>query len=1028
MCIRDSSPHTFRRTINRIHFLSLTLLLVICGSSVSGRASEAARDGFVLQDFLGRTWRNEAVRFPLSPSDAQHVVAKHALMGPDNKPIAYQIVSQVGGKPSAIEFMADLDPLQKNVYKFSDKAGAPIATDLKIEETATTIRLTNSRVGIAIRKKLAAGEGPIESIRLQSGKWIGGSRLDPKEAPTAYSAKIVNNGPVLAEVLCEAQFGEGSTWRIDFRLNAGEPVVLVDENMALGAKSSTFNVSLSENFQPNKVFYRHQNGPNAAGDITPGTVYLLEPWLHWWGGVNKGLVFSVYNEAEPDLLSVASREGGVWVDPEMPSEQRARENVPAMQDEQGLHLDFELKNGQRKWMISSLEKEPSLGILNDEGRIRLASIPIEYQIKQGHFPLNQVKDYVLKWDSEKDQYPRLLVTQNQVAKFRKSLTAEQKAEYEAQVERYRNYGFGEFSITDPLATYYATGDKVVGEKMVAGAVKGMQWVIDFILTQPRGTWGSAPHVYPFIGEIPMLVDAALGTEDVDPETRQRLLAQLAFMSYALNSPGYWSPERGYAANPNMTTTVNGYRTVVAATIPSHPKAREWVNAGLTEIKAQLDGWYDANGGALESPHYAMVSVDMMLGALVMAHNAGINDYLLDPKVKNLLNYFSKISTPPDSRFGGFRHLPPIGDSYINEPTGEFAIAAGLFKDQDPEFASNMQWMHRQHRSWGAAGIGGGGTSFVGFRGIITDPAIPEVAPKYESEIFPNVAVMLRSNFPTERENQLLLLAGSFGGWRSHWGNDSGSMTIWGKGRIIADDFGYTNEGSDVDDHNMLDAPEVRAEAIFNVSKFETSKDFDYVSGSRGAWRRQIGFVKGSTTEPNYFVLRETAQTAAPGVLRLWLTAEKVTTGANRALVVGKDDVDTDIFFITPHNVALTTEERTRKVNAGVDAEGRIGGMSTTQIGLIASTPTAGATMYVIYPRLKNEKAPVVTSLADGKGVKIQSAAGTDYVFLSTSPFTFKEGAVSFSGTSGSVKIRGENITLSVGEGGSIAAHGKSLKK
>ena len=78
------------------------------------------------------------------------------------------------------------------------------------------------------------------------------------------------------------------------------------------------------------------------------------------------------------------------------------------------------------------------------------------------------------------------------------------------------------------------------------------------------------------------------------------------------------------------------------------------------------------------------------------------------------------------------------------------------------------------------------------------------------------------------------------------------------------------------------------------------------------------------------------------------------------------------------------------------------------------------------PWLKTEKAPVMTALADGKAVKIQTDAGTDYVFLSATTFTFDQDKVSFKGRAGAIRIRGKQMTLSLGEGGSIGALGKSL--
>lgn len=158
-------------------------------------------------------------------------------------------------------------------------------------------------------------------------------------------------------------------------------------------------------------------------------------------------------------------------------------------------------------------------------------------------------------------------------------------------------------------------------------------------------------------------------------------------------------------------------------------------------------------------------------------------------MKKVIEWLAKISTPPDSRAGGRRHLPPIGNTYMHEPTSELGHIAYLWRDRDPEFASHMQWMHRQHGSRLEPGIGGFYPTLAGYRTFLVDPAIPEKPPAWTSELFPEAGVMLRNGFPTDRETQLCLIAGRL---HDHYDDDSGSFTLWGKGRLLANDFGYSS--------------------------------------------------------------------------------------------------------------------------------------------------------------------------------------------------------------------------------------------
>lgn len=998
------------------------------------RAAEAG-EVFSFQDYLNRDWKNESVHVALTPEQAARLKDNPALVGPGGDAVAYQVVPGATGQPAAIEFLANVKANEKSTYKWSD-AAAPAsasATDLKVAETVDSIRLTNKLTGITLRKKLEAGQGPIESIRLDSGQWVGGSRVGATLVPTGYSAKITQQGPVFCEVECRMEFGAGSSWTMTFRLDANEPVVIVNDKMELGEKEGTFSLSLSDNYNPDQLLYRlglpaagKTYGENESSEIKPGVAFVLEPWLRWWARPEQGAVFSVYRKDAPGMLSVGAGFAGQWVDPKIPGAMRSASFANLIKDDQGLHLDFAVKNGRHFWIIGSYDKDACLQVLKDPNLTSSTSIPHQYLIKHGQFPLNVVKDYVLNWDSSKESHPHLLITKEQVAKYRasyKKKPQEQDAELK-RLGRPLNY----VSMEVPLTQFYGAGNEAAGQMLVEDTQVMLQQAVDSLLYQPMLPYGAAPHnqqSYNF-GLAPLVADAIIDSKVITPLQRKKILAQIAFCSYAINRPDYWSEERGFAANPNMTTTVLGYRVALGSVIATHPEAHEWVNDALKRLKFQLDNWSDENGGWLEAPHYAMVGYDAILGSALMAHNAGINDMVYDPQMKKVAYWFGKWSTPPDARYGGNRHLPPVGNSYIGEPTSEFGLLASIWKDKDPLFASQMEWMHLQQGSPTRPGLGGGYPVVAGYRKMLSELTPPPKAPVWGTEFFPKTGVLFRNKFPTDRETQMLLLGGSFGGWRSHYDDDSGSFTIWGKGRIVADDFGYYG-AAPIEDHNMPMAAEMAQARIFDVQTYAPSKDFDYASGARGPWQRQIAFVKnGDPLAPNYFVVSDTFKTAAPATWRLWFTANKVMPEAGHALVEGKEDVDTDVFFATPAGLELKTEEKTRTAGSGYRPNGGEDATPTTQQGLIATAPQNGTMTYVLYPRLKTEKPPVFTSLGDGKVLCIQSDTGTDYVFLSATPFTWKQGTMSFEGKSGAIRFRGKKMVLSLGEAGSIEARGQTL--
>ena len=1041
----------------RSFFLLLTAvlgLLVTCRPGCALPEPGAPAD-FRLVDYLGRKWEHECVTFPLTTAQLAQVTARHALVDAENVPVVYQLAQDVVGGP-AIAFQTSLAPFQQQTFHFTDATAATI-TDLTMQETAERITLANQLTGITIPKILAKGQGPIESIKLNSGKWVGGSRLTSDQPLTGFTATVTARGPVFTAVTCKAALGDASTWEIRFRLEAGEPVVRVDESSAVQGNASSFSLLLDTNFNPDRLLYRDGKALTTSdvAMIDTGQVYVLEPWLHWNYRTQQGQCCSLFNaEESDDILSVGAGEAGSWVDPEQPKDKpQAPSHVLLTKDAGGLHLDFPLKYGHRMWLISALDKERCLQKV--QGSLPASTLPYRYVIKHGQFPLNTVKDYVLSWPDRHPAFPHLLFTKAEAQRFQASVT--DKAPYEHTIQRYLAdpNPLSEFTMDGAIAAYYATGDAKIGHYLADSSVRMMQEAVDFFLQQSEVTYGCAPHHAQVVGAAMTLADTALGCGLLTAEQHDRLLAQAAFLGYAISRADYWSPARGYAANPNMTTSVNGYLAAIACLVNTHPRAGEWIDSALKELKeTELDHWSDANGGWLEAPHYAMVSYDQIIGALIMAHNAGVNDALYtDPKVKQVINWFSKISTPPDSRFFGCRHLPPIGNTYLCEPTGEFGLLAYLFKDKDPEFAAQMQWMYRQHKSWGYPGIGGGYPALSGYRGLLLDPTIQAAPPAWKSELSPSTVAILRNGFPGDRETMLLLLAGGFGGWRSHWDNDSGSITLWGKGRILADDFGYYGMAP-IDDHSLVDSPALTS-GIMETQQFTPGDKLDYVEGLRGKWRRQIMFIKDpDPLAPNYYVLCDSFPQPYPATWRLWCTAERVDLGlpgtqpkagnddaedeqaaelrklksdttpvvqqAQQAVAIGKEDVDLDIFFASPSALTLQSEKKTRVCNCGVYPDGNMRAMPSTQFGVVAVLKACTNITAVLYPRMKTEKPPQFTPIADGHGVKITHAAGTDYVFLSPTTITYQDENVSFSGTAGVARQRGEKVILSLGTAGKIS--------
>jgi len=994
--------------------------------------TDAARgQSLTLKEHLGRTWSNELVTFPATPQQRAKAAKGLALIGPGGKETAYQLT---GGKAvGRIRLQADLAAYATNEYKFSDKPTVA-KSDLKITESANLIGISNKHTGLAIRKKLTGSQGPIASIRLRSGAWTGGSNLSKGDKIASYAAEITARGPVFAEVVCKAAFADKGKWVLKCRIENDEPVIIVDEQFD-APSGGVFRVSLGgKGFTPGDILFRSGNMSGFGRVMTnkipvEGALFTLEPWLHWWESQRQGNWFALYGES--DMLAVGLLNPSLWRDPDWKGAARqAPTRVRAACADSIAALDFPVSGGRRKWMLAAPDKDESIKPLSGK-KLNVSPLAQDYLIKHGDFPLDRVKDYILEWDGDHDDYPRLFIGRKDLPELRKTLKPD-RGESGGRMPR---RPINKYDIETPIREYFASSNAGLGKRIVETCDKWLDKIVnDYLLDQDsRVTLGVAPHMQaslllPTIN----LTDAAMSCKAMNPELRKRFLARLAFLGYALSSDDYWSPRRGFSANPNMTTTVAHYQTAIGSLIPSHPRAKQWAAKGLGQLIHQLKSWSDKDGGWLEAPHYAMVSYDHMLASFIMASRAGFGDYLYEDRMRKVAEWFAKISTPRDIRTRGLRHHPPIGNTYHGENTSLFGIIAGLWKTRDPQFAAEMAWMSKEH---GASnlGIGWSFPSLAGYKTLLAG-AIKPKRPAYGSSWFAKTGVVLRNTMGSNRETYLHLIAGDN---HDHYDYDSGSIILWGKGRVLADDWGYIGRHARKH-HNLLSSK--TAGGNMRIREFSTQGALDYVSGVKGSWRRQILLAKDSDPGgPNFFLIRDTHNADEPATWRLWLTtqaditpdkkktrpASSIRIHAGGATVSGADDVDLDIFIRRAGELKLKTETAAQKMSCA-NRNGKVGPMTMQQTALVASLTKRGAVIALLYPRLKADKPPKVAWSADGRIATVVSKGAEDYVFLSPGAFKARSGKVSFQGTAGAVRIRGKKAALTLGAGGEISLGDETL--
>jgi len=959
-----------------------------CGISASGEKPAQELAKFALRDYLGREWQNELVFFKV---DAALVGRKDAvLMDANGREIPYQWSTEDNG---SIAFLASVPKFTRVEYKLV--RGTPkTAPNLKVTQQPDSVEMVNDKTGIRVsRNSEALQRGPIAGVKLISGKWVGSGELTWPGPPMDFKTTILTDGPLFADVESAYTSSTGDFWKLRFRIIAGEPVILVDEEFS-GPAQAYYQFNAVKDFGPDSLLWRA--GPTATTNLwknlTDEHAFTLEPWLRWASPMH-GTWLAFYRDDSPDLLTIGARDPSNWVEPGKTTWKYA---IDVRNDQT---MRFQLRGFKRNWMVIALSKKDALQTQSDS-----APSPQQYIIKHSDLPLNRVKDFILEWPGQVE-HPRLLATKKETDEFKANFKVDIN-----RLNRLRRNDLNAPGLDDYIAYTLATDDAELKRRLAGFALTQLQAAVDLYVREATfPTQGSdPPRHYNQVTVAVNAIDAVLRPDVLSAAELELARSQLAFLAYTLADPSVFSPERGFKGNPNMTTTSRCVLGMIACLIPDHPKAKDWAELGVREMAKELEKWTGPQGGWLEAPHYMGVSMDAIVPFAIALRQTTFadQDWTLHPKLREAIRWLASISTPRDPRLAGQRHMPEIGNTYLGERTCLAGWLARLWKEKDPEFAKQMQWAWNEQGSFTKPGIGGAYPSALGYSWLMFDRSIPAKAPNWDSEWFPECGVVMHAHFPSECETYLYLIAGKL---HAHYDYDEGAFVLWGKGKPLCEDFGYYGRAP-ASDHNRVDRGK-QDKGAAEIKEFANGAQADYLRSDLTGWQRQILFVKDQDCSgPNYFVVRDTLNNDEPADWRLWLATDvsPATNSSEPIRVQGRFGVDLAVYFLETSDGTLSTETLTRKNGASGFKD-----RNANQRSLHLRLKPHATVVAVLYPILHSQPTPHFTRLANGAGVKIESAFGVDYAFLGLDSFEFKQDLIAFRGRSGAIQVRpaGTQMTL-----------------
>jgi len=1048
--------------------------IVLCAAlfCAEGHAADDVLWQRTLKDYIGQQWTGEMVRFPVVTDSAIKTSTCRLMLtdeGGTRREIPFQL--EGAGRDGAtgkwkchLYCVLDLPAFGERTLQL--QSTPPLMEMIKpmaVEQDQGIIQIENGVLRVAIPSSQPAGIGenqvrpPLLGMqRLEVERWIGAGRFSGTGALRGLKT-AVKAGAVFTDANLVYAFEKG-IYNVRLRLIRGQPVVLWKEEFDFAGKGAMLtwdcaaghelSTGLWQHYRTKYDYRKTSMGVSRSYPLhfdRGGEVTTFTPWIYWWQQ-DVATWMELWDAEKKWAVGIFTGDPLEWNPEDREAYRDAYFRLKVTPERQAL-LELPLKKGVRTFGLSLAGRTPDsrIGSNMEVGPTDTA----RRQIKYAETPLDEVKDYVLDYEgTPPESYPVFVFTPEQQKELEAALDkgypfldrVKSAAEWAAQAEPLDDAGgfwhMGVAPDARPWPTVprqevliHATiaGGKGPYEAYVrCGAMRGSLEAARFILWHGTGpSMGVAPHNWMTSGRtraLNALADVAMPL--LTPREREVLRGRMLFLAYKLASDRYWSVRLGFAGTANMTTLVYGELAFLSFLFPRHPMAGRWRKAAIDEIERELANWTGPNGGWLEPCHYATVSLDHIAAVAYAMGNAGLGGPLHNEQLKKAIVWLAKISTPPDPRFKGLRHFPPIGHTYLFETSCLPAYVAKVYRDSDPECANAMRWIWEQCGHPMHPGIGGAYPTSDGMREIMVDYTPAEGPPDWGSEHFPGSGAILRSGFPTDRETQLYMIQG----WlHAHYDNDQGSFQLWGKGRPLCLDFGY-HGNAPAWEHCRVDIG-----SGGKIVSFDTQQASDYLHSVQKPWDRQIVFIKEENPlGPNYFVVRDSLGADAPRAGNWWLwlyTDEEPYLDGTTVQMKGRHDVDMDVWF-APSAVPLLAQQRggahgirTKPLSVKVHSAAE---PTTDQLGLTLVLPAGTALPWVMYPRLRNERPASFSSLADGRGVKAITVAGTDYVFLSDKPFDYRERDVVFRGTAGAIRVRNGSVTLILHVGDLIEYKGRRL--
>lgn len=1035
------------------------------------RLAAGAATTMEIGEHLGMAWTDELVHYRLEFPRGEVFLPDAVRVELAGKgPIPGQLSDvqrHVDGSIAACKvwFKVDLPAGETAGFTITPGERGPAAEGASaVREDASITLASGGASGIGIR--LPAGSrtydwpadpadvpGPVQGLRLASGRTTGPGRWEIPFRIRSYEAEITARGPLFAEARVRYVFDTGY-WTFTARVVHGSPLILVEEELdngwnpqGCGLPGTTayddvdrfYSIPLNTGgFQPIQGFFTGRVDtpdyhdllhnaypdevkaimwqPSTSGATVHGyslafdrdrTDYYLVGWPTWHRRVGVAVRFI---EPERDAVAFVAVNTPRWRN-QMSIRFRVNRrgellaSLPLQVYEQGWLSDGYSRISPnatgRTLDVPDTAARRSYGIMltrpENESEAKLGSL-LQASAKAGPWSLDTVKDWVLAWDDPLSDTAWAAENSEQAERLLKRMRA-----WAACKRATANFGI--WSMHD----YYIVS----------------HWTSAHHPHHPLGTGQ---------GDLGEVID---DPAQITSGARRELRRLAAFQAYVMNSAAAFPWGTGsHLGNPNMSIMAMNARVHAGLLVRDHPAFMRWGAWTTAFMRDYIERFTRESGAPYECPHYTLgVTLRDLATANETLRAAGIGDAFETPRLKKSLRFSFNWLLPPDLRFNGLRTVMPIGNtSYQSVPPEMARPYIEYYRERDAELAGQMQWAANQ-------------TLPDNEQLTLVESRVPELGSLWARDY----GVFFRHGFGTPHETYFHMMAGNtLGHYES---TDHMVYTLYAKGHPIHLHFGngyfpmfgrpWLRNGISVDHrvhwgyernfarvetaaftpqtdyaHAALDIDEL----LMPCGEYPTpygEPDPDPVNTSVReqiplmTWRRQVLFLKDANPAgPNYFVLRDsfTGRPVKPTDLNLWFLANAMRREGDVFHFDGQLPVDMDVFVHTPANPEPHTDtfghvQQPYRRLTGDNLDYYPDGVRQERQTLLRlEQPPGEGYLVVLYPRLKEDDPPAAYTRLGEHAVKVETPLSTDYIVLNSYPAKLQSDDVFVRSRSAAVRL------------------------